>query len=119
MKKNRINIFLIVTTILGLGAAGFLGYQAYQLKESKLYLETELSMTRENFSTSTKSLQAIIGSVKEELLKTKSERDDFELKYNQELRRMDDLSYQIQGMDSWFRLDNSSLNVYNVSGLVI
>ena len=98
MKKNRINIFLIVTTILGLGAAGFLGYQAYQLKESKLYLETELSMTRENFSTSTKSLQAIIGSVKEELLKTKSERDDFELKYNQELRRMDDLSYQIQGI---------------------
>lgn len=98
MKKDRLNIFLIVIIIIGLGAAGFFGYQAYQLKKNKLNLESELSLTREDFASTTKSLRATINYIEEDLSKTKTERDDFELKYNQERNRLDYLSSQIQGI---------------------
>jgi len=100
MKKNKLEIFLIVLIIIGLGAAGFLGYQAYLLKKNNLNLESELSLTRENFASTTKNFQETIDSIKEELSKTKSERDDFELKYNEERNKMDYLSTQIQGIQS-------------------
>ncbi|MCX6761068.1 MAG: M15 family metallopeptidase [Candidatus Nealsonbacteria bacterium] len=98
MKKTKLDIFLIAIMIIGLGAVGFLGYQAYQLKKNKINLESELSLTRENFASTTRGLQATIDSIKEELSKTKSERDDFELKYNEERNRLDYLSSQIQGI---------------------
>lgn len=98
MRKNKLDIFLIALMIIGLVASGFLGYQAYQLKKNKLSLESELFLAREDFASTTKSLQATINSIEEELSKTKTERDDFELKYNEERNRLDYLSSQIQGI---------------------
>ena len=98
MKKDKLNILLIVIIIIGLGAAGFLGYQAYQLNKDKIGLESELSLSRENLASTTKSFQTKINSIEEELSKTKIERDDFELKYNEERNRLDYLSSQIQGI---------------------
>ncbi|MCX6764713.1 MAG: M15 family metallopeptidase [Candidatus Nealsonbacteria bacterium] len=100
MKKNdnKLNLFLFALVIINLGIIGYLGYQNYQLKKDKLTLESEISQTKENFFSTTKSFQEVIDSVEWELAKTETERDDFELQYTMEKNRMDFLASQISGI---------------------
>src|SRR4030043_567610 len=94
MEKNKLHIFLLIILIISLGMIGYFGYHNYLLKKNKLVLEDELLKTRTDFASTTKNLQAVIG----ELMKTKTERDDFEQKYNEEKNRMDFLASQIEGI---------------------
>lgn len=98
MKKNSWKTISISVLLIISGAAGFLGYQAYQLNKTRIALEADLSLTRENLATTTKDLGDKISSLEQDLSNTKAERDDFELKYIEEKKRLDDLSYQIQGI---------------------
>jgi len=98
MKRNRLQTFLIVLVIINLGIIGYFGYQNYLLKKNKLFLENELSRTKADFASTKKDLEALIDSIEQELAKTKTERDDFELKYSEEKNRMDVFSSQIEGI---------------------
>jgi len=98
MKKNKLHIFLLIILIISVGTIGYFGYQNYQLKKNKLVLESELSKTRADFDSTTKNLKLVIDSVQQELMTAKTERDDFEQKYNEEKNRMDSFSSQIEGI---------------------
>jgi LAS superfamily LD-carboxypeptidase LdcB len=98
MKKNKLHIFFLILIIIGLGTIGYFGYQNYRLKKNKLFLENELSKTKADFALTKKDLETLIDSLQQELKITKTERDDFEQKYNEEKRRMDLFSLQIQGI---------------------
>ncbi len=98
MKRNRLQTFLIVLVIINLGIIGYFGYQNYLLKKNKLFLEGELSRTKADFASTKKDLETLIDSIEQELAKTKTERDDFELKYSEEKNRMDSFSSQIEGI---------------------
>jgi len=94
MEKNKLHIFLLIILIISLGTIGYFGYQDYLLRKNKLVLESELSRTRADFASTTKNLQA----VENELMIAKTERNDFEQKYNEEKARMDSLALQIEGI---------------------
>ena len=96
--NNKLIYFLTALSVISSGAAVFLGYQFFLLNESKALLESDLSLTRENFASTTLSLQLLLKMTREDLSKTQSERDDFALKYNEERNRLDYLSSQIQGI---------------------
>jgi D-alanyl-D-alanine carboxypeptidase len=98
MKRNRLQTFLIVLVIINFGIIGYFGYQNYLLKKNKLFLEGELSRTKADFASTKKDLETLIDSIEQELAKTKTERDDFELKYSEEKNRMDAFSSQIEGI---------------------
>ena len=98
MKKNKLRSFLLILMIISFGIIGYFGYQNYLLKKNKLSLEGELSQTKADFASTKKDLEALIDSIEQELAKTKTERDDFELKYNEEKNRMDSFSSQIEGI---------------------
>ena len=95
MMKNKLYIFLLVLLI---GTIGYFGYWSYSLKKDKLALENELLKTGMDFASTKKNLENNIDSLKEELEKTKIERDDFEQKYEDEKSRMDILASQIEGI---------------------
>jgi D-alanyl-D-alanine carboxypeptidase len=97
MKKNKLHLFLLIL-IISLGTIGYFGYQNYLLKKNKLFLESELSQTKADFASTKKDLETFIDSLQQELAKTKTERDDFEQKYNEEKNRMDSFSSQIEGI---------------------
>jgi LAS superfamily LD-carboxypeptidase LdcB len=98
MKKNKLHIFLLLLIIISFGTIGYFGYQDYLLKKNKLALENELSQTKADFASTKKDLESIINSVEQELAKTKTERDDFEVKYNEEKNRMDSFASQLEGI---------------------
>jgi D-alanyl-D-alanine carboxypeptidase len=87
-KEYLILIALIALLIISGAIIGYFGYQNYQLKKHGLALENELLIT-------TKNLNNTIDSLSKELSETKTERDDFEQKYNLEKNRMDSLASQI------------------------
>jgi len=90
MQRNKLLFFLtILLIIVGLGTIGYLGYQNYSLKKNKLFLESELSKAKADFASVKKDLEALLGSAI-------TERDDFELKYNEEKAKMDSFSSQIE-----------------------
>jgi LAS superfamily LD-carboxypeptidase LdcB len=97
-KKNRLDLVLFLVIIINFAVIACLGYQNYQLKKNKLVLENELSQTKENFASTTKNLQEIIDSVEWDLSQTKIEKDNFEIKYNDERTRMDLFASQIGGI---------------------
>ncbi len=97
MEKNKLYLFLLIL-IISLGTIGYFGYQNYLLKKNKLVLESELSRTGADFASTTKNLKLVIDSVERELIIAKTERDDFEQKYNEEKARMDSLALQIVGI---------------------
>ena len=99
--KHRIQksyFILIVLIIISSVVIGYFWYQNYQLKKHGLVLESELLETQADFSSTTKNLKDVIGLLSEELSQTKTERDDFEQKYNSEKKRMDNLALQISGI---------------------
>lgn len=98
MKNNKLHLFLLILIIIIFGTIGYFGYQNYRLKKNKLVLESELSRTKADFTSTTENLKAVIDSVERELAKTKTERDDFERKYTEEKNRMDSLASQIEGI---------------------
>jgi len=98
MKSNKLHIFFFILIIISLGIIGCFGCQNYLLKKNKLSLEGELSQTKADFASTKKDLEALIESIQQELAKTKTERDDFELKYSEEKNRMDSFSSQIEGI---------------------
>jgi len=87
-KEYLILIALIALLIISGAIIGYFSYQNYQLKKQGLALENELLAT-------TKNLNNTIDSLSGELSETKTERDDFEQKYNSEKSRMDSLASQI------------------------
>ena len=95
MRGNTLILVLTVLIIIGLGAIGYLGYQDYLLKKKNLSLENELSKTKADLASEKKDLEALNTSLRQELGSTIAERDDFELKYNEEKARMDSFSSQI------------------------
>jgi len=97
MKKNKLYLFLLIL-IISFGTIGYFGYQNYRLKKNKLVLESELSRTKADFASTTKNLKLVIDSVERELMIAKTERDDFEQKYNEEKNKMDFLASQIVGI---------------------
>jgi LAS superfamily LD-carboxypeptidase LdcB len=98
MKKNKLNLFLFVLSVINLGIIGYFGYQNYLLEKDKLALQSELLQTKDNFASAIKNLQSIIDSVQLQLTETKTERDDFGLKYLLEKERINSLSSQISGI---------------------
>jgi D-alanyl-D-alanine carboxypeptidase len=98
MKKNKLYLFLPILIIIIFGIISYFGYQNYLLKKNKLVLEAELSQTKADFASTKKDLQALIDSLQQELATTKTERDNFEIKYNEEKNRMDSFSSQIEGI---------------------
>jgi D-alanyl-D-alanine carboxypeptidase len=100
MKKNKLHLFFLILIIIGLGTIGYFGYQNYLLKKNKLALESELSKTKADFASTKKDLETLIGSLQQELSKTITERNDFEIKYNEEKNRMDSFSSQIGGIQN-------------------
>jgi len=94
MEKNKLHIFLLIILIISLGTIGYFGYQNYQLNKKNLGLESELLRVRNDFVLTAKNLQA----VENELKIKKTERDDFEQKYNEEKNRMDFFASQIEGI---------------------
>jgi len=98
MKKNRLQIFLLILIMISLGAIGYLGYQNYVLEKNKLSLESELSKTRADLASMKKNLETVIDSLQQELVKTTAERNDFEQKYNEEKSKMDSFASQIGGI---------------------
>jgi len=95
MMKNKLYIFLLILLI---GTIGYFGYWSYSLRKNKLALENELLKTRMDFVSTKKNLETSIDSLKEELEKTKTERDVSEQKYEQEKNRMNLFASQIQGI---------------------
>ena len=87
-KVQKIYLILIGLLIISVAIIGYFSYQNYQLKKYGLALENELLIT-------TKNLNSAIDSLSERLLETKTERDDFEQRYNSEKSRMDLLASQI------------------------
>jgi D-alanyl-D-alanine carboxypeptidase len=85
--------------MISFGTIGYFGYQNYLLKKNKLFLENDLSKTKADFASTRKDLETLINSVEQELAKTKTERDDFEVKYNEEKNRMDSFSSQLEGIE--------------------
>ena len=97
---------------MNFGTVGYLGYQNYQLRKNKLALESELSQnksellqnkselsqTKADFDSKAKNLQVLIDSIEQELTRTETERDSFNLKYNLEKERMDSFSSQISSI---------------------
>jgi len=100
MKGNKLLFFLTILIIIGLGIIGYLGYQNHLLKKNKLFLESELLKTKADLASTRKDLEALIASLGQELGSTITERNDFELKYNEEKARMDSFSSQIEGIQS-------------------
>jgi len=118
MKKNKLHLFFLILIIIGLGTIGYFGYQNYLLKKNKLALESELSKTKADFASTKKNLETLVESIQREFAKTKkdletnidslkqeliiakTERDDFEQKYNEEKNRMDSFSSQIGGIQN-------------------
>jgi LAS superfamily LD-carboxypeptidase LdcB len=98
MKKNKLNLFLLVLSLINLGIIGYFGYQNYQLEKDKLALQSELLQTKDNFASAIKNLQSIIDSVQLQLSETRTERDDFGLKYLLEKEKINSLSSQISGI---------------------
>ncbi len=96
--KNKLNIFLLILILISLGAIGYFGYHNYLLKNNKMILEDELLRTKADFASTKKDLESTINSVEQELVKIKTERDDFEVKYNKEKNRMDSFASQIEGI---------------------
>jgi len=98
MKKNKLHTFLLILIVISFGTIGYFGYQNYLLKKNKIILEGELSQNKADFASAKKDLGAIIDSLQQELAKTKTERDDFEIKYNEEKTKMDSFASQIEGI---------------------
>jgi zinc D-Ala-D-Ala carboxypeptidase len=84
-------ILILFLVVFGL-AAGYLGYEDYKLVKYKTALEKEFQDTKSN-------LQSSIDSLSQNLSQTKSERDNFEQKYNDEKTRMDLLASEISGIE--------------------
>lgn len=83
---------LIILMIISVVTIGYLGYQIYQLRQYGVALRQEFLITTENLNNT-------IGSLSEELLQTKTERDDFQQRYNYEKNRLDLLASQISGIE--------------------
>ncbi len=99
--KRRIQkkyLILIVLIIISSVVIGYFGYQNYQLKKHGLALESELLETRADFASTTNSLNNTIDSLQQNLATMTAERDDFEQKYIDEKKRMDNLALQISGI---------------------
>lgn len=98
MKRNKLHLFFLILIIISFGTIGYFGYQNYLLKKNKLFLENELSKTRADFALTKKDLETLIESLQQELIIAKTERNDFEQKYNEEKSKMDAFSSQIEGI---------------------
>src|SRR4030042_388425 len=98
MKKNKLYIFLLILTVINFGTIGYFGYQNYLLKKNKIILEGELLQNKAGFASTKKDLESIINSIEQGLAKAKTERNDFEVKYNEEKNRMDSFASQIEGI---------------------
>ena len=99
--KHRIQktyLILIGLIIISSVVIGYFGYQNYRLKKHGLALESELLITKADFASTIENLKDTIGSLSQKLSQTKTERDDFEQKYNYEKSRMDLFALQISGM---------------------
>jgi len=91
-KVQKVYLILIGLLIISVAIIGYFIYQNYQLKKQGLALENELL-------TTTRNLNNTISSLSDELSQTKTERDDFEQKYNLEKSRMDLLASQISEIE--------------------
>ncbi len=83
---------LIILIIISIVTIGYLGYQTYQSQQYGKALRSEFLATTEN-------LNDTIDSLSEKLSETKTERDDFEQKYNNEKSRVDFLASQISSIE--------------------
>jgi LAS superfamily LD-carboxypeptidase LdcB len=86
-KFHTLYFILILLLIVSVVTIGYLGYKGYELINYKSALESEISQAKEN-----------IDSLSQTLSQTKTERDDFERKYNDEKTRMDLLSSEISSI---------------------
>jgi D-alanyl-D-alanine carboxypeptidase len=98
MRNDKLHLFLLILTVISLGAIGYFGYQNYWLKKNKLVLENEFLQTKADFTSTTKNLKTVIDSLEQELSRTKTERDNFEQKYNEEKNKMDLFTSQIENI---------------------
>lgn len=99
MKRKNLHIFLLILIVMNFGTVGYFGYQNYLLKENKLALESELMQTKINLALTARDLKEVINLVEAELAETKTERDDFELKYRLQRERMNFLASQVENIE--------------------
>lgn len=85
---TRARLFLFILT-LSIGAVGYWGYQNYTLLQYKLVLEKELG----------ESFEKANGLLREELGKTRIERDDLKQKLDAEKIRLDIVALQVQDLE--------------------
>lgn len=91
----RKNWPLLLVLVIIAAAAGYLGFRAYRLNQNKVSLENNLVKTRAEFASTSQKLSDTIFSLQEELVQTKTERDNFEEAYYNEKNKIDDLTMQI------------------------
>ena len=97
-KTQKLYLVLIALIVISGIAIGYFAYQNYQLKKYGLALNDELLATKADFASTTESLSGSINSLSAELSQAKTERDDFEQKYNSEKRRMDFFNSQVSAV---------------------
>ena len=96
--QNRKNILLIIFSLVIAGILGYLGYQNYQLKQEKAAIEEELSKTKAEFSATSKNLLGNIDAIKQILVTTQDERNNFKQELFQERDIVDSMEAQVRSM---------------------
>ena len=104
MKRRikKVYLLLFVLIVISGAAVEYLWHQNDQLKKHGLALAGELSIVKTDLALTAENLKDAkdtIGSLSQELAQTKTARDDFEKKYNDEKSRMDLLAFQISGIE--------------------
>lgn len=120
MKNKKLHLFIFILIILNFGTVAFLGYQTYFLRKDNSALKQEYEQKKVDTTVEIRDLKTTIALLEGDLLRTKKERDDFEMYYNLEKIRMDEFASQIseiQGtvgiLDKLSRTDPELLNKYS------
>lgn len=89
---TAILLFLLLFSVVSLG---YIGREDLLLRLHALELQTNVSETKLNLASTTRSLTQTVNMLQNDLFVTKTERDSFEQRYNDEKARVDALASQV------------------------
>src|SRR3989344_5801285 len=110
---RKVNIFLILFTIVFMCATVYLGYQNYQLNQAKLLLETELVNTKQDFASTTEKLMGDIAAFRDLLLATQAERVNAEQDVRKQQEVLDAMSNTLGSYERLANTDRELLAKYS------
>ncbi|MBI5077842.1 MAG: M15 family metallopeptidase [Candidatus Yonathbacteria bacterium] len=111
--SRKITILLALVALIFACGIGYLGYQNYQLTQTKLSLETELTNTKQDFASTTQKLASDIEAFRELLIATQSDKVSAEQDIRKQKEVLDAISSTLGTYEKLANTDRELLAKYS------